>query len=91
MLPPRWMRSQRLTVEEALQSLTIDAAFAQGREESLSSIEAGKIADLVILSADPTQVAPEALWDITVVATIVDGTVEYCAKSVPADLQKVCP
>ncbi len=89
--PPRWMRSQRLTVEEALRALTIDAAFAQGREESLGSIEAGKVADLVILSADPTQVAPEALWDITVVATIVDGTVEYCAKSVPADLQRVCP
>ncbi|MQA91668.1 MAG: amidohydrolase family protein [Gemmatimonas sp.] len=89
--PPRWMRSQRLTVEEALRSLTIDAAFAQGKEESLGSIEAGKVADLVILSADPTQVAPEALWDITVVATIVDGRVEYCANSVPADLQKVCP
>jgi predicted amidohydrolase YtcJ len=90
-LPPRWMRSQRLTVLEALRSLTIDAAFAQGREESLGSIEPGKVADLVILSADPTRVPREALWDITVVATIVDGTVEYCAKSVPADLQKACP
>ena len=89
--PPRWMRSQRLTVEETLRSLTIDAAFAQGREESLGSIEAGKVADLVILSADPTQVAPKALWDITVLATIADGTVEYCAKSVPADLQELCP
>jgi predicted amidohydrolase YtcJ len=90
-LPPWWMRSQRLTVLEALRSLTIDAAFAQGREESLGSIEPGKVADLVILSADPTRVPREALWDITVVATIVDGTVEYCAKSVPADLQKACP
>ena len=90
-LPPPWMRSQRLTVHEALRSLTIDAAFAQGREESLGSIEPGKAADLVILSADPTRVPREALWDITVVATIVDGTVEYCAKSVPADLQEACP
>lgn len=90
-LPPRWMRSQRVTVEEALRSLTIDAAFAQGREESVGSIEAGKAADLVILSADPTEVAPKALWDIVVVATIVDGTVEYCSPSVPADLQKLCP
>lgn len=89
--PPRWMRSQRMTVRQALRSLTRDAAFAQGREESLGSIETGKVADLVILSADPTQVARKALWDITVVATMVDGTVEYCAKSVPADLQKVCP
>lgn len=90
-LPPRWMRSQRMTVEEALRSLTIDAAFAQGKEESIGSIEPGKVADLVILSADPTQVAPGALRDITVVATIVDGVVEYCAESVPADLRKVCP
>ena len=90
-LPPRWMKSQHLWVQETLRSLTIDAAFAQGREESLGSIEAGKVADLVILSADPTRDARRALWDITVVATIVDGSVEYCADSVPADLQKVCP
>jgi predicted amidohydrolase YtcJ len=89
--PPRWMRSQRLTVQEALRSLTIDAAFAQGRDESLGSIEAGKVGDLVILSADPTRVPRDGLWDITVVATIVDGVVEYCAESVPADLQKACP
>ena len=80
-----------MTVRQALRSLTINAAFAQGREESLGSIEAGKVADLVILSADPTQVAHRALWDITVVATIIDGMVEYSADSVPADLQNVCP
>jgi predicted amidohydrolase YtcJ len=85
------MRSQRLTVEEALRSLTIDAAFAQGTDESLGSIEAGKVADLVILSADPTQVAFEALWDITVVATIVDGRVEYCRLAAPCDLLPLCP
>ena len=90
-LPPSWMLSQRMTIDEALRSITIDAAFAQGKEETLGSIEAGKVADLVILSNDPTEVTPEALWDITVLATIVDGTVEYCAESVTADLRKICP
>lgn len=57
----------------------------------MGSIEAGKVADLVILSDDPTQVAPKSLAEITVLTTIVDGTVQYCAKSVPADLLTLCP
>lgn len=88
---PRWMLSQAMTVDEALRSLTIDAAFAQGSDDKVGSIEEGKAADFVILSADPTKVAPAAFWDIKVIATIVDGGVEYCGKLVPSGLQKLCP
>jgi predicted amidohydrolase YtcJ len=89
--PPPWMLSQLMTVEEALRSLTVDAAFAQGTEDSVGSIEVGKDADFVILSADPTTVAPSELADIDIVATIVDGRVEYCGKSIPTDLEPSCP
>ena len=37
------------------------------------SIQVGKRADLVILSADPTKVAPETIKDIKVMETIKDG------------------
>jgi predicted amidohydrolase YtcJ len=84
------MLSQAMTVDEALRSLTIDAAFAQGSNDTVGSIE-GKAADLVILSTDPAEMAPEALWDIEVSATLVDGEVEYCRKSVPSGLRKLCP
>jgi predicted amidohydrolase YtcJ len=88
---PRWMRSQAMTIDEVLRSLTIDAAFAQGSDDRVGSIEEGKAADLVVLSDDPTEIATESLWDIEVLATIVDGKVEHCLKSVPPDLRKLCP
>ena len=88
--PPPWLRSQRMTIEEALRALTLDAAFAQGTDDRVGSIEVGKDADLVILAADPTAVAPKELADIDIVATIVDGSVEYCGESVPSDLEQLC-
>ena len=89
--PPPWMAAQRLTIWEVLRSLTIDAAFAQGTEDTAGSIEIGKAGDLVILSADPTQALPAELPAIQVLATVVDGQVEYCADAVPADLLPLCP
>jgi len=64
---------QRITPYEALQAITIDAAFQYREEDSKGSIKVGKRADLVILSADPTKVAPEAIKDIKVLETIKDG------------------
>ena len=88
---PPWMRRQRLTVWEVLRSLTTDAAFARGLEDSVGSIEVGKAGDLVVLSADPTRTPASALADIEVLATVVDGRVEYCSASVPPGLAPRCP
>jgi imidazolonepropionase-like amidohydrolase len=52
-----------LTTQQALQTATINAARMIGRENELGSTEAGKLADLVILDADP-------LADIRNIATI---------------------
>jgi len=37
----------------------------------------GKLADMVVLDADPCQVEPEAIRDIRVVATLVGGKVVH--------------
>lgn len=89
--PPPWMREQRLTVWEVLRSLTTDAAFARGTEDSVGSIEVGKAGDLVILSADPTRVPSSEISDIEVLATVVDGRVEHCGAGVPPGLAPLCP
>ena len=89
--PPPWMRTQRLTAWEVLRSLTTDAAFAKGAEDEVGSIEVGKAGDLVILSADPTRVPPREIAGIEVLATIVDGRVEWCGAGVPAGLAPRCP
>ena len=44
-----------LTPSEALSAATINAARMIGREKDLGTIESGKLADLVILDADPLQ------------------------------------
>ena len=64
---------QRVTPLEALKSITIYAAHQYFEEGSKGSIEAGKLADLVILSDDPLSVSPEALWDLEVLETIKEG------------------
>ena len=48
-------------------------------ENSKGSIEVGKLADLVILSADPTVVDPETIDQIKVVETVKEGKSIYVA------------
>jgi hypothetical protein len=64
---------ERLTVEQALRAMTIDGAYQYQREDDLGSIEVGKLADLVVLSADPTAVDPAVIHEIEILRTMVDG------------------
>jgi predicted amidohydrolase YtcJ len=76
--PPPWLAATAITVEEGLAMMTRNAAYALGRDDEVGSITPGKLADLVVVSADPTAVAPVALFDLEVLATFVGGHVEYC-------------
>ncbi|WP_081709922.1 amidohydrolase [Arthrobacter sp. 35W] len=64
---------QRITVEEALRAVTIDAAWQLQSEDEIGSLEVGKQADFVVLDADPLGIPAEAIQDIQVVATYVHG------------------
>jgi hypothetical protein len=70
---------QRVTPLEALQAITIDAAYQYFEEGTKGSIEAGKLADLVILDRNPLTVAPMAIKDIKVIETIKEGKTIYPA------------
>jgi len=82
-----WQERQRITVDEALSLLTVRGAWATFEEDEKGTLEAGKLADLVILSDDPRSVPPETLADVSVLATIIGGRVEYCAPGADA----LCP
>jgi predicted amidohydrolase YtcJ len=68
---------QRITPAEGLRSLTIDAAYEHRCEDDRGSIEVGKLADLVVLDADPLAVDPEAIKDIVVLRTYKRGVSVY--------------
>jgi predicted amidohydrolase YtcJ len=66
-----------MTRDEALLSFTRDAAYAAHAEEWTGSVEAGKLADLVVLSADVMQVPPRQIPATAVRMTIVGGEIVY--------------
>ena len=68
-----WGPRQRVTVEEALRIGTLHGAYASFEENLKGSIEAGKLADLVVLGRDPTKEDPLALLKIPVERTMVGG------------------
>jgi hypothetical protein len=72
-----WFPGQRLTVEEALRSFTIDAAWAARQEETRGSIEKGKLADFVVISEDITSIDPARILEIEVIATVLGQEIVY--------------
>jgi predicted amidohydrolase YtcJ len=63
----------------ALKAMTIWPAYQQFEEDKKGSIEVAKLADLVILSDDPTAVDPETLDTLKVMETIKEGRTVYTA------------
>jgi predicted amidohydrolase YtcJ len=69
--------AQRVSALEAIRATTADAAYQYFEEDSKGILAPGMQADLVILSSDPTQVAPEEIIDIEVLETIARGKSVY--------------
>jgi predicted amidohydrolase YtcJ len=68
---------QRVDVITALKAMTIWAAYQKFEEKTKGSLEVGKLADLVILSADPTAVDPTTIDQIKVTETIKEGVTVF--------------
>ena len=68
---------EKLSVMDALRVYTIFGAYSSFEEQTKGTLEAGKLADLVVLSGDPLTIAPELLKDMKVDITIIDGVVRY--------------
>jgi predicted amidohydrolase YtcJ len=68
---------ESISAMEALQSYTIDAAYAGFEDNSKGSITPGKLADLVVLSENPAALPPDQIREIQVLTTILDGKVVW--------------
>ncbi len=70
-------KGQRITRQEALRLSTINNAYLTFEEKTKGSLEAGKLADLVVLS-DDIMTCPEArIRDMTVLLTMVNGKIVF--------------
>jgi hypothetical protein len=78
--PGGWVPEQKITVAEAIRAYTIGSAYASFDEKRKGSIEAGKLADMVVLSDDILTIDPVAIEKTKVTMTIFDGRVVYEAK-----------
>jgi len=65
--------SEKLSAREALESITIDAAYALGLDAELGSIAPGKLADFTILDTNPLETPGEAWGEIRVWGVVLDG------------------
>jgi hypothetical protein len=65
--------NERLTLEQAIRAVTIDAANMINLDTTLGSIEAGKLADFAVLDKDPYEVGVDGLRGIKVWGTVFEG------------------
>lgn len=72
-------QEQRIGVYDALKAITINAAYEYHEEDIKGTLEAGKLADMVILDKNPLKADPMTIKDIRVVETIKNGKTCYQA------------
>jgi hypothetical protein len=77
--PEGWIPQEKITVEEALKSYTVRAAYAEFSEKEKGSLEPGKLADLVVLDRNLLQIHPDEILKARVLLTMVDGRVIFSA------------
>ena len=75
--------NERLTLDQAIRAVTIDAAYMINMDTTLGSIEAGKLADFAVLDKDPYEVGVDGLRDIKVWGTVFEGRAYPAKRSAP--------
>lgn len=71
----------RLSVEQAVEGYTLDAAFAGHHEKTEGSIVVDEAGDAIIVDRNVFEIDPHTIGDTKVVATIVGGKIVYEAEA----------
>lgn len=79
--PGGWFSDEAMTLREALQAFTLDAAYAAKSESLYGSLEPGKLADFILIDRDPFQIPPSELDNIKVLETWVEGKKVFSLES----------
>lgn len=70
---------EKLTLPQALKANTINAAYVYGRDDELGSLEAGKLADVIVIDRNLFAVPVDDINDTKVLLTIMDGNITHQA------------
>jgi predicted amidohydrolase YtcJ len=81
--PAGWVPEQKISVEEALAAYTREGAYASFEETEKGMLQAGLLADMVLIDRDLTNIAPAAIRDAKVLMTVVGGRVVFDAEDRP--------
>ena len=73
--PHGWVPEQKISIEEAVRGYTAGSAYAEFGEREKGTLEAGKLADVVVLSQDIFRIDPEEIPKTKVMHTVVGGKV----------------
>lgn len=68
-----WLPGERIPMAQAIRNYTFGSACAAGREHELGSLEAGKLADFVVLDHDLTACEADDIQATCALATYVGG------------------
>jgi len=71
--PNGWMPQEKVSVAQAVQAYTVNAAYAEGEEKLKGAIRAGQLADIVVLSRDIFKIDPVEIEDVNVDLTLLGG------------------
>ena len=72
-----WIPEQAITIEEAMRSFTIDAAWAAHQENVLGGLSPGKWADFILIDQDLFTIPSQDLWKTEVLQTWLAGKQVY--------------
>jgi predicted amidohydrolase YtcJ len=72
-----WYPDQRMSREEALKSWTLAGAYAAFEEKNKGTLEKGKLADFIVLSADIMKIPASEIWKVHVTKTVMNGEIVY--------------
>jgi len=72
-----WQSNERMTIDQALASITSWSAYSMFAESYLGKIKPGFMADFTVLSQDLSTIDPEQIPSVNVHFTIVRGKVVY--------------
>ncbi len=76
--------NEAITVVEAIELYTVNAAIQMGTDDTLGRLEPGMLADLMIVDRDPYEIPATELHQVTVVQTMVGGEFVYGHERVPS-------